>query len=194
MTYADAGRVDTTRGFRSNRPMSRHGSARSRFRTSAVESLKGSRTASMAEAAQALRAGRLSASDLVESSLEAIAAHQGVTPDWVVTAQGTSFANYLAMAAILDPGDEVLIERPAYGLLIDAALQIGARVQVRSLRPGGRNPACRRTGRGSRAPAMARRRVRRKRPAIPAAPGRPPPSPRPSPRRAAPTSCACGWR
>ena len=61
--------------------------------------------------------------------LEAIAAHQGVTPDWVVTAQGTSFANYLAMAAILDPGDEVLIERPAYGLLIDAALQIGARVR-----------------------------------------------------------------
>lgn len=61
--------------------------------------------------------------------LDAIARHQGVSTEHVVTAQGTSFANYLAMAAILNPGDEVLIERPAYGLLVDAALQIGARVR-----------------------------------------------------------------
>ena len=57
---------------------------------------------------------------------EAIAAHTGADPDCVVTAAGTSFANYLAMAAILNPGDEVLIEHPAYGLLVDAAQYVGA--------------------------------------------------------------------
>jgi aspartate/methionine/tyrosine aminotransferase len=60
--------------------------------------------------------------------LEAIAAHQGVDPDCVVEAAGTSFANHLAMAALIEPGDEVLIEHPAYGPLLDAALYLGARV------------------------------------------------------------------
>ena len=60
---------------------------------------------------------------------QAIAAHVQVDPDCVVPAQGTSFANYLAMATILEPGDEVLIESPAYGLLMDAALYIGAEVK-----------------------------------------------------------------
>ncbi|HEY1342838.1 MAG TPA: pyridoxal phosphate-dependent aminotransferase [Bryobacteraceae bacterium] len=59
----------------------------------------------------------------------AIAAHQDVDVDCVVTAEGTSMANYLAMATLLDPGDEVLIENPAYGLLVDAALYIGAEVK-----------------------------------------------------------------
>jgi aspartate/methionine/tyrosine aminotransferase len=59
----------------------------------------------------------------------AIACHSGVDPDCVVTAAGTSFANYLAMAALVSPGDEVLIEHPAYGLLVDAALYIGAEVK-----------------------------------------------------------------
>ena len=60
---------------------------------------------------------------------QAIAARAGVDPDCVVTAAGTSFANYLAMAALLEPGDEVLIEHPAYGLLVDAARYIGADVK-----------------------------------------------------------------
>jgi len=51
---------------------------------------------------------------------EALAAHCGVAADKVVTAAGTSMANMLAMAAILEPGDEVLVEHPAYGLLLDA--------------------------------------------------------------------------
>jgi aspartate/methionine/tyrosine aminotransferase len=59
----------------------------------------------------------------------AIADKHGVDADSVVTAQGTSMANYLAMATLLDPGDEVLIEHPAYGLLVDAALYIGADVK-----------------------------------------------------------------
>jgi aspartate/methionine/tyrosine aminotransferase len=60
---------------------------------------------------------------------QAIAAHAGVDPDCVVAAAGTSFANYLAMATMLDAGDEVLIEHPAYGLLVDAASYIGAAVK-----------------------------------------------------------------
>jgi len=49
---------------------------------------------------------------------EAIAAHCGVAPENVVSALGTSMANYLAMAAILEPGDEVLVEHPTYELLL----------------------------------------------------------------------------
>ena len=60
---------------------------------------------------------------------EAIARQYGVDPDCVVTAEGTSMANYLAMATLLDAGDEVIIEHPAYGLLVDAALYIGAEVK-----------------------------------------------------------------
>jgi aspartate/methionine/tyrosine aminotransferase len=59
----------------------------------------------------------------------AIAEHAGVDPDCVVMAAGTSFANYLAMASLLEPGDEVLIEQPAYGLLVDAARFLGADVK-----------------------------------------------------------------
>ena len=64
----------------------------------------------------------------------AIAGTYGADPDCVVTSEGTSMANYLAMATILEPGDEVLIEHPAYGLLVDAALHIGAEVK-RFVRP-----------------------------------------------------------
>jgi aspartate/methionine/tyrosine aminotransferase len=59
----------------------------------------------------------------------AIAERHGVDEDNVVTAEGTSMANYLAMATILEPGDEVLIEHPAYGLLEDAARFLGAEVK-----------------------------------------------------------------
>ena len=58
----------------------------------------------------------------------AIARKACVDPDCVVTAAGTSFANHLAMAALLEPGDDVLIEHPTYALLVDAALYLGARV------------------------------------------------------------------
>ena len=46
-----------------------------------------------------------------------IARHNGVPVECVVAAAGTSMANHLAMAAVLSPGDEVLIEQPAYGPL-----------------------------------------------------------------------------
>ena len=50
-------------------------------------------------------------------------------PDCVVTAAGTSGANYLAFATLLEAGDEVLIEHPAYGLLVDALESVGAVVK-----------------------------------------------------------------
>jgi aspartate/methionine/tyrosine aminotransferase len=49
--------------------------------------------------------------------LETIAARFGLTSDRVVTAAGASFANHLAFAALIEPGEEVLIEDPAYELL-----------------------------------------------------------------------------
>jgi len=60
---------------------------------------------------------------------KAIAAHYGVDPDCVVESAGTSMANHLAMAAILEPGDEVLIERPAYGPILDVAQYLHANVK-----------------------------------------------------------------
>ena len=60
---------------------------------------------------------------------QAIAAHQAVDPDCVVESAGTSMANHLAMAAILEPGDEVLIEHPAYGPILDTAHYLEANVK-----------------------------------------------------------------
>ena len=58
-----------------------------------------------------------------------LAAKLGVAPSWVVAAQGTTFANHLAMATILSPGDEVLIERPVYGPILELASYLGALVR-----------------------------------------------------------------
>ena len=60
---------------------------------------------------------------------KAIAAHHGVDPDCVVESAGTSMANHLAMAAIIEPGDEVLIEHPAYGPILDIAQYLQADVK-----------------------------------------------------------------
>jgi aspartate/methionine/tyrosine aminotransferase len=46
--------------------------------------------------------------------IDAIATHYGVSPAQVTTAQGASGANFLACAALLEPGDEVLVETPGY--------------------------------------------------------------------------------
>src|SRR5262245_24921608 len=60
---------------------------------------------------------------------KAIATHHGVDPDCVVESAGTSMANHLAMAAIIDPGDEILIEHPAYGPVLDTASYLQANVK-----------------------------------------------------------------
>jgi aspartate/methionine/tyrosine aminotransferase len=59
----------------------------------------------------------------------AIANKCGVEPDCVVTAAGASMANQLAMAALLESGDEVLIEEPGYEPVVAAALYLGADVK-----------------------------------------------------------------
>jgi aspartate/methionine/tyrosine aminotransferase len=59
----------------------------------------------------------------------AIATHHGVDFECVVEAAGTSMANHLAMAAILEPRDEVLIENPAYGPILDVARYLRANVK-----------------------------------------------------------------
>lgn len=57
----------------------------------------------------------------------AIAARYGVEPENVATAAGCSGANFLACAALLDPGDEALLERPIYDPLVAAVRMVGAR-------------------------------------------------------------------
>ena len=60
--------------------------------------------------------------------VEAIARHAGVSVDRVALATGASGANYLVCAALLDRGDDVLIERPGYDPLVAAAAMQGARL------------------------------------------------------------------
>src|ERR1051326_1373980 len=52
----------------------------------------------------------------------AVAAKCGVDLECVVAAAGASMANHLAMAAVIRPGDEVLIERPTYDPLLVVAV------------------------------------------------------------------------
>jgi aspartate/methionine/tyrosine aminotransferase len=47
----------------------------------------------------------------------------------VVTTAGTSFANHLALAALINPGDEILFESPAYEPLLATAEYLGATVK-----------------------------------------------------------------
>ena len=60
--------------------------------------------------------------------IEAIAGRYGVTPEMVAPAQGTSGANFLVYLALIEPGDEVLVERPGYDPLIGPAVRLGGRV------------------------------------------------------------------
>jgi aspartate/methionine/tyrosine aminotransferase len=59
---------------------------------------------------------------------EAIAGRYGVSPAMVATAPGASGANFLAFAALLEAGDEALVECPGYDPLMGAALLLGARI------------------------------------------------------------------
>jgi hypothetical protein len=76
-------------------------------------------------------AGALSFSGMNEDGyaplVEAIALRYGVDASRVTTAQGTSGANFLVCAALLAPGDDVLVERPGYDPLLGSPRLIGAR-------------------------------------------------------------------
>jgi hypothetical protein len=58
----------------------------------------------------------------------AIAERYGVLAENVATAVGCSGANFLALAALVESGDEVLFEQPGYDPLGAAATMLGARV------------------------------------------------------------------
>jgi aspartate/methionine/tyrosine aminotransferase len=61
--------------------------------------------------------------------ITAIAKRYRVAAESIVTAAGTSFANHLAMAALVEPGDEVLFEQPAYEPMLATARYLGAKVK-----------------------------------------------------------------
>lgn len=60
---------------------------------------------------------------------EAIATKYGVTPEQVVTSQGTSMANFLVLATVLERDDEVLLEHPIYDPILSAVQYLGAAVK-----------------------------------------------------------------
>lgn len=59
---------------------------------------------------------------------ERIGSRYGVSTECVVAANGTSMANFLAMAALIAPGDEVIFERPAYEPMLSSARFLGAEI------------------------------------------------------------------
>lgn len=62
--------------------------------------------------------------------IAALAAHSQVPPESVVTISGgTSMANHLAMAAVVEHGDEVLIEEPTYEPILATVEYFGARIK-----------------------------------------------------------------
>ena len=70
--------------------------------------------------------------------LEAIARRYSVARTNVVSAMGTSFANYLALAAATEVGDQVLVEQPAYDPILGAARFLGLEIK-RFQRPAEEN-------------------------------------------------------
>jgi aspartate/methionine/tyrosine aminotransferase len=60
---------------------------------------------------------------------QALAQRLNVSADSIVAAIGTSLANHLAMAYLVKPGDEVLIEHPTYEPLLALAEYLGADVK-----------------------------------------------------------------
>lgn len=64
-----------------------------------------------------------------EPLLQAIATRYRVPTDSVVSAVGTSLANYLALAATTEPGDEILVEQPTYELILSTAKYLGLAIK-----------------------------------------------------------------
>ncbi len=58
-----------------------------------------------------------------------IADHYGVSTDRVTTAPGCSGANFVAIAALVGAGDDVLVEQPTYDPLLGVARLMGASVR-----------------------------------------------------------------
>jgi aspartate/methionine/tyrosine aminotransferase len=61
--------------------------------------------------------------------IERIGKRYRVAKESIVTAAGTTFANHLAVAALLKPGDEVLFESPAYEPMLATVRYLGADIK-----------------------------------------------------------------
>jgi aspartate/methionine/tyrosine aminotransferase len=64
-----------------------------------------------------------------EPLLQAIARRYRVQQECVVSAVGTSLANYLALAATTEPSDEILVEQPTYELILSTAKYLGLEIK-----------------------------------------------------------------
>jgi aspartate/methionine/tyrosine aminotransferase len=64
-----------------------------------------------------------------------LARRYAVATENVVSAIGTSMANYLAMSAVVEAGDEVIIEEPTYEPMVEIARYLGASVVRLPRRP-----------------------------------------------------------
>ena len=67
--------------------------------------------------------------------MERLATKAGVPQECVVYTLGTSMANFLALSALVHPGEEVLVERPTYDPLLTILDHLGARVSRFERRP-----------------------------------------------------------
>ena len=102
-----------------------HSQARFSLATSGVMNVPGTEFPASTERMEITVAGAYGYVPL----LERLARHTGAPVECIVTAAGTSMANHLALAGVIDPGDEVLIEHPTYGLLLDQANYLGAKIR-----------------------------------------------------------------
>jgi len=73
--------------------------------------------------------------DGYEPLLQALARRYRVDQECVVSAVGTSMANYLALAATTEPGDEILVEQPTYELILSTAKYLGLAIKRFPRRP-----------------------------------------------------------
>jgi len=63
-----------------------------------------------------------------EPLVAAIASRYKVTPGQVATANGAAGANFQVCAALVEPGDDVMVERPGYDPLLGAPRLLGANI------------------------------------------------------------------
>jgi aspartate/methionine/tyrosine aminotransferase len=68
---------------------------------------------------------------------EAIAARYRVSAESVMSSEGTSLANFLVLAALIRPGDAVILEEPYYEPLRSVLQALGARIQCVAVDGGG---------------------------------------------------------
>lgn len=67
--------------------------------------------------------------------MERLAAKTGARQDCIVYTLGTSMANYIALSALVERGDEVLIEQPTYDPLLAILHHLGVKVERFERRP-----------------------------------------------------------